>query len=113
MNWIGAEQQWEYRNLDSVYFESIKKDQLVGRKNKTGQIQGVGAKFNNTHDKVVATYNKHGKPVGWVKTYLNSIDNKQKYSFLDHNGKELFSHQCTNLKYVIDMPLGDDYDGYF
>ena len=48
----------------------------MGYKNKADKIQGVAAKFNNKHDKVVATFNKHGKPVGWVKTYLNSNDNQ-------------------------------------
>jgi len=27
VNWIDDEQLWEYRNLDSVYFDSVKKDQ--------------------------------------------------------------------------------------
>ena len=88
VHWIGKEQQWEFRNLDSVYFESVNKDQHVGRVNKAGKIQGVGAKFNNSHEKVVATFNKHSKPVGWVKTYLNSIDHQEKISYYDEKGVE-------------------------
>ena len=53
VNWIDDEQLWEYRNLDSVYFDSVNKDQHMGYKNKAGKIQGVGAKFNNSHDKVI------------------------------------------------------------
>ena len=49
VHWIGEEQQYEFRNLDSVYFESLHHDQHVGRKNKAGKIEGVGAKFNNSH----------------------------------------------------------------
>ena len=49
----------------------------MGRKNRAGKIQGTGVKFNNSHEKIVATFNKNSKPVGWVKTYLNKIDNKE------------------------------------
>ena len=84
----------------------------MGRKNEDGKIQGVGAKFNNTHDKVVATYNKHSKPVGWVKTYLNSINNQQKYTFYDNIGVEVVNYQGVNFQYVIDMPLTNDQNGF-
>ena len=67
--------------------------------NKAGEIQGVGAKFDNSHNKVIASYGKNGKPIGWTKTYLDSIDNQVKYTFYNDNGIEQFSFQDTDAKY--------------
>ena len=39
VNWIVDEQPWEYRNLDSVYFDSVNKDQYMGYKNKAGRSE--------------------------------------------------------------------------
>ena len=72
----------------------------------------MGAKFNNSHNKVIATYGKNGKPVGWAKTYVDSIDNQMKYSFHDKNGIELYSYQGSNLKLVKDYALPDDMFGF-
>ena len=84
----------------------------MGYTDKAGNIQGVCAKFNNSHNKVIATYGKNGKPVGWAKTFVDSIDNQVKYSFHDKNGIELYSYQGSKFEFVKDYALPDDKYGF-
>ena len=51
-------------------------------------MQGTGIRFNNKHQKVVATIGKHGKPVGWTKTILDTIEPESVYTFFNDDGTE-------------------------
>ena len=106
--WIGKQQQWEYRNLKSVFFHSKNKGQIVGRVNKKQtHIQGTSALFNNKYQVVISTY-KNGKPSGWTITYLDCLENKVKYSIFDRTGKETIYYEGHTLLYVKDLKLLDD-----
>ena len=79
----------------------------MGYKNKAGKIQGVGAKFNNSHNKVIATYDHNSKPVGWAKTYIDSIDNQVMYQYFNIDGSIKYEGQ-----FVTDYALPDDLFGF-
>ena len=80
--------------------------------NKAGKIQGVGAKFNNSHDKVIASYDHNSKPVGWTKTYVDSIDNKVKYQYYNKDGTIRYEGDQFVTNYSLpDDKFGFKYDG--
>jgi len=48
--WIGEQWQEEFNNLNSVYFHSKDKGQMLGRISKDySNFSGTGAFFNNKH----------------------------------------------------------------
>ena len=68
--------------------------------------------FKNTREIVIATYDKHSKPTGQMKTYLNSIDIPIRYSYIGVDGKENIQHEGKELKYLKDMKIVDDENGF-
>ena len=68
----------------------------------------MGAKFNNSHNKVIASYDHNSKPVGWAKTYIDSIENLVKYQYFNKDG----SIKYEGDKFVTDYSIPDDMFGF-
>ena len=85
--WIGEQWQKEFKQLNSVYFHSKDKGQMLGRISKDySNFKGTGAFFNNKHEVIVSTF-KNGKPNGATLTYL--VDGNIKYSFFSDGVEEV------------------------